>query len=104
MSVDEVNMILMEDLPKLCCGSVVKEYRFAPDRRFKADYALPQIKVLVEVEGGVFTNGRHVRGTGYVSDLEKYNLAALLGFRVYRFTPKQVKSGEAMRFLKKAVR
>lgn len=104
MTVDEVSVILMEDLPKLLCGSVVKEYRFAPDRRFKADYALPQVKVLIEVEGGVFTSGRHTRGAGYISDLEKYNLAALLGFRVYRFTPEQVIKGEAMSFLRKAMR
>lgn len=101
--VDEVKEIMMEDLPKLNCGIVVREFRFAPERKYAADYALPQIQVLIEIEGGVFTAGRHTRATGYVQDLEKYNLAQSMGYRVYRFTPEQVKKGLAMQFLRKAL-
>jgi len=43
--------------------------------------------IAVEVEGGVWSRGRHVRGAGYLADLEKYNAAVVMGWRVLRYTP-----------------
>ena len=43
--------------------------------------------VAVEVDGGTWTGGRHVRGAGYRRDAEKLNAAAALGWFVYRLTP-----------------
>jgi very-short-patch-repair endonuclease len=62
------------------------EYYFAKPRKFRADFAWPSKKMLVEIEGGTYINGRHNRGDGYESDCEKYNLAALDGWLVLRFT------------------
>lgn len=73
-----------------------REYRFASPRKFRADFAYPDRMILIEVEGGTWTRGRHTRGVGYQADCEKYNLAALLGFRVLRFTGEMVKSGNAL--------
>ncbi|MGT2613610.1 DUF559 domain-containing protein, partial [Acinetobacter baumannii] len=53
--------------------------------------------ILVEVEGGAFSNGRHTRGKGYLGDMEKYNSAAMMGFTVLRFSTEQVKSGMALK-------
>lgn len=70
---------------------VVSEYHFARERglqrRWRADFAVPQKNVLIEIEGGVWTNGRHTRAKGYAADIEKYNAAALLGYKVYRVLP-----------------
>jgi len=74
-----------------------REYRFAPPRRYRADFAYPDEMLLIEVEGGVWTNGAHVRGKHYTSDCSKYNLAATMGFRVLRFTGEMIKSGLALR-------
>ena len=63
-----------------------REYRFAPPRRFRFDFAWPEHRVAVEVEGGTWAGGRHVRPQGYGRDCEKYNLAVALGWRVFRFT------------------
>ena len=41
----------------------------------------------LEIEGGVFSRGRHVRPMGFLADMEKYNAAAVLGWRVLRCTP-----------------
>ena len=73
-----------------------REYRFAPPRRYRADFAYPERKLLIEVEGGVWTRGRHTRGAGYTSDAEKYNLATVKGWRVLRFTGDMIKSGMAV--------
>jgi very-short-patch-repair endonuclease len=66
----------------------VREYWFAKPRRWRFDFALVGPKLALEVEGGVFTRGRHVRPKGFISDCEKYNAATLLGWRVLRFVPR----------------
>jgi very-short-patch-repair endonuclease len=62
------------------------EYKFSQDRKFRFDIAWPKYKIAVELEGGVWTGGRHTRGMGFINDLEKYNLAVKLGWRVLRYT------------------
>jgi len=69
------------------------EYEFHPSRRWKFDYALPELKIAVEVEGGTRQGGRHNRAEGYAKDAEKYNAAAALGWRVFRFTDVTLKEG-----------
>ena len=81
------------DIPKA-------EYRFLKKRRFRFDFAWPDRMMAVEVEGGVWSGGRHTRGKGYTRDLEKYNLATLHGWKVYRFTTQDVTSGTAISFMK----
>lgn len=71
------------------------EHRFSPTRRFRFDFAWPHQKVALEVEGGAWQYGRHNRPTGFLRDMEKYNLACLQGWRVIRCTPEQLASGEA---------
>ena len=73
-----------------------REYRFAPPRRYRADFAYPDRMLLIEVEGGVWVRGAHTRGGHYNSDCEKYNLAAKLGYRVLRFTSNMIKDGSAL--------
>lgn len=80
-----------------------REYRFHPSRRWRFDFAFPVHKVAVEVEGGIWTNGRHVRPAGFEDDCEKYNAAASLGWTVYRVTPSMVKSGVAIRMIEAAL-
>jgi very-short-patch-repair endonuclease len=47
--------------------------------------------------------GRHVTGKGFERDARKYNRAALLGWRVLRFTASMIASGEAIRDVKEAL-
>lgn len=66
--------------------NIVKEYRFHDVRKWRFDYAFPDQKVAVEVDGAVWTQGRHNRGAGYVADLEKLNTAVSMGWLVLRIT------------------
>lgn len=64
----------------------VREYRFHPSRRWRFDCAWVEQRVAVELEGGSWSGGRHVRGAGYRGDCEKQNAALELGWRCYRVT------------------
>jgi very-short-patch-repair endonuclease len=75
---------------------VMREVQFAPPRKWKFDFCFPYAMLAVEVEGGIWTNGRHSRGAGMEGDMEKYNEATLRGYSVLRFSVKHIKSGEAL--------
>lgn len=78
------------------------EHRFHPDRKWRFDYAWPDAKVALEVEGGVWTGGRHTSSSGFLKDIEKYNAAARLGWRVLRCTPKTLMSLDTVNAIKEA--
>jgi len=65
------------------------EYKFDEKRKWRFDFALIDKKIAIEVNGGVYTNGRHTRGKGYINDMEKLNKAVELGWRVLQYTPQQ---------------
>lgn len=60
------------------------EFRFHETRKWRADFAHIESRTLIEIEGGIYVNGRHNRAAGFNADLEKYLEAALLGWRVIR--------------------
>lgn len=75
------------------------EFKFHPTRKWRFDYCWRDKQIAVEIEGAIWARGRHTRGAGYLADMDKYNAAALLGWRVFRFTPQQLKTGEAQNFM-----
>jgi len=88
------------------CGwpEPVREFRFAPDRRWRFDFAWPDRKIAVELEGGSWIRGRHVRGDGFTRDCEKYNAAVAAGWRVFRFTDKMLDDVSCLRVLHDVLR
>lgn len=68
----------------------VAEYVFHNTRKWRFDFAWPSQRVAVEIEGGTYTNGRHVQPKGFEGDCEKYNAAALDQWLVLRFTSAQL--------------
>lgn len=81
----------------------VAEYRFARPRRWRFDLAWPDNLVALEFEGGIHTGGRHTTGVGYQLDLEKYNQAALRGWRVLRVSHAQVDDDTAIQLVEEAL-
>lgn len=80
-----------------------REFAFAKEmgRRWRFDLAMPDRKFAIEVEGGIWTKGRHVTGAGYTKDIEKYEAALLLGWIVYRCTSAMALSGHAARTIQR---
>ena len=81
------------------------EFKFHPARRWRFDFAIANAKhmLAIEIDGGMWIQGRHTRGSGQMKDNEKFNHAALLGWRVLRFAPSQVLDGTAIYFIKKVL-
>lgn len=99
----ELTMQLAIRAEKLDAG-MVREFAFHPDRKWRFDFAWPQRKWALEVEGGTWSGGRHTTGKGFQDDCEKYAAAALAGWRVLRATSTQVKDGTALAWLIAALR
>lgn len=79
------------------------QYRFDPVRRWRFDFAWPEQRVAVEIDGGLHCRGRHIRPEGYKRDCEKLNAAVLANWRVLRFVADQIKSGDAVAVVLKAL-
>lgn len=97
---DVFTVICKTDLGVEC----VKEYKFHPERKWRFDYAVPEHKIALEVEGGVWTSGRHTRPQGFLGDIEKYNTATLMGWRVFRTTPTELYRTATINLLKEAIK
>lgn len=105
MSQSGFERLLLFQVKSLKLRPPVVQYRFHPERRWTFDLAWPDRKLAVEVEGGIWIRGggRHNRASGFEKDIEKYNEAAILGYAVLRVTTGQVKNGEAIRTIERAL-
>lgn len=65
---------------------LVREYKFHPTRKWRADFYHKGSNTLIEIEGGTRRGGRHNRADGYARDTEKYNAASALGYNIQRLT------------------
>jgi very-short-patch-repair endonuclease len=81
----------------------VQEHVFAHPRKWRFDFAWPDLRVALEVEGGTFMGRGHAGGQHFESDCEKYNTAALLGWMVIRVTGKMVNDGRAIATVEQAL-
>jgi hypothetical protein len=93
------SMLTRNRLPK-----PVAEHRFHAERMWRFDYAWIDAKIALEVEGGIWTQGRHTRGKGVLADMQKYNAAAVLGWRLLRCTPDQLDGLGIQEALRKVLR
>lgn len=99
-----------EMFAKLCAGfglpEPVQEYKFHPTRKWRIDYFFEcgGKKLALEVEGGVWTGGRHTRGAGFVGDMEKYNELTRAGIALLRVQPKDLLKTQTFELLKSALK
>lgn len=93
----------------VCKIKPVAEYVFAPPRKFRFDWAFPDLKIACEQEGGIWIKGRSGRGGAHslpsniLRDMEKGNLAASLGWRVFRFQPRDFIKGTAQAYMAEVI-
>jgi very-short-patch-repair endonuclease len=78
--------------------------QFHPDRQWRADFLWRDHRVIVECEGGHWmSTGNFGKGHGHPTrfeeDVEKYNAATALGYKVFRCTTKLLRENPE-RFVK----
>lgn len=84
-----------------------REYVFHQSRRWRFDFAIVEHLIAIEIEGAIWKQGGggHSHPSGIESDIEKYNAAAVLGWRVFRFMPdKHVETGAAVALINDVLR
>ena len=105
-------MPVREYHPMWCCEHLKRTHdvlgmklghRYWRGRAWRCDFAWPDRRLIVEVEGGVYTQGRHVRPSGFTKDLEKYNALTEAGWKVLRFSRREVTSGEALNVIQRVL-
>ena len=74
-----------------------REYKFHPGRKFRFDFAWPEILLAVEIDGGTFKKGpAGHKGAGFRYDLERTFAAAELGWQILRGMPEHVGDGQLL--------
>lgn len=85
------------------------EWPFHPTRKWRFDYYFPDVKIAIEVDGGLFNAymgkhaGRHSGGIGQKNDMEKCNEAAAMGIRVLHFIPDEMFCVENIKIIRRAM-
>lgn len=70
----------------------VQELKFHSIRKFRFDFAIPDLMIAIEYEGLNSEKSGHTTLVGYTEDCVKYNLAAIDGWSILRYTAVNVES------------
>ena len=97
---DAFTLLCRKELGERC----EKEWKFHPVRKWRFDYSIPKYKIAIEIDGGVWTYGRHNRSAGYLADMEKFNAAAALGWVVLKFTPQQQYTRKTLEIIRQTIK
>ena len=89
---------------QLLGGEWWAEWPFHPTRKWRFDYACPKLKIAIEVDGGIFTGGRHSGGVGQLRDFEKGNAACAMGWYVFHTTPEDMHDLEFRKLVLEAIK
>lgn len=89
---------------KLDAG-MVRQFKPFDDVGYAFDFAWPHgdVQVLVEVQGGIWSGGAHVRPQGVLRDMDKLNRAACAGYVVIQVAGEHIKSGKAVEWIREAL-
>lgn len=99
----ELEMALLVRLERAGLPLGVGQHRFVPGRQYRFDRSWPDQMCAVEIQGGLWVNGAHSRGSGVERDCMKLSLAAALGWRVLPISRAMIESGEAITLIRQAL-
>lgn len=98
MKLTEAQQLLQYNLRELGMHPVL-EHKFLEGRRFRFDLAVVKERIGFECDGGMWSGG-HMRGKALESQYEKDRLAQVAGWKIFRFTNRQILNGEALEWLR----
>ena len=94
----------------------IPEYKFHPVRKWRCDFAWPEYKLALDVEGGIYGRGKpcpscgisrtgaHSSVSGILRDIERGNAALLEGWIILRVLPEELEleNGKAFNLVEAA--
>lgn len=99
----ELEMLLYTRLERAGLPLGEGQCRIVPGRQFVWDRCWRNQRVAVEVQGGIWINGAHSRGSGVERDSIKQSMAAALGWRVLPITKSMIEDGTAVALIAQAL-
>jgi len=82
----------------------VAEYRFHPVRKWRFDFAWPEHRLYLEVQGGTWRKGGGAHtGAGAIRDMEKFSAATVLGWRPLFVQPHQLCRAGTVQMVREAI-
>ena len=96
MSVIEETLALQIRVMKL--ARPVRQFKPFEERKFACDFAWPELKLVVEVDGEV-----HRIKSRFHADIEKHALLVLAGWTVLRVGGREVRSGVGIEWVREAI-
>lgn len=100
----KLELAMLEQLTEAgLLDGMVEEHAFHEERRWRWDFAWPEHKVALEVHGGLYTRGRHIRPRGMLNDMEKSSEGAIMGWRLITVSGVEVSNGTALDRVKRAL-
>ena len=79
------------------------EHRFHHERKWRFDFAWLDQKLALEVQGGIWSYGRHTRGAALLKEWEKLNTAASMGWRIMYVQPRDLCTQQTINMLKEGL-
>jgi very-short-patch-repair endonuclease len=78
------DQIFERRLNEIGISNIKREYKFdkITNRKYRLDYYIPDSRIGIEINGGVWSKGAHGRAWGIIRDYEKNNLALMNGIVV----------------------
>jgi len=85
---------------------MAEQFKFHPDRQWKLDFSYPELRLGVEVEGGIWRKGggAHSHPLNIERDIEKHNALIMARWTVFRFTPQIITSGTGLRMVEEWIK
>ncbi len=109
-AIKKINPVIFKEMAKAYgLPEPEAEFKFSPPRKWRFDWYFEILSgyefkgVGLEIQGGLFIQGRHTRGAALLKEYEKINEAQIFGYKVLMVTPQQVESGEAFKLVKRAL-
>lgn len=99
----QLELMLLHRLERAGLPRPETQAQIIPGRKFAFDFAYRAEKLAIEVQGGIWTNGAHARGSGVKRDCLKAALAVSLGWRVLPVDDSMIKDGQAVELIAQAL-
>ena len=80
------------------------EYQFHPTRKWRLDFAWPELWLGIEIQGSTWARGKHSRGRGHANDCQKISEATAMGWSIMTVTTEQILKQEAHHWILAAIR